>query len=94
MLVNFQLDKIEQLASISREHDIVALQQYGGKGIHGDDADLLKQRNAFGSNNYPRKKGRSLLGMSHRLLPKVNLLVRVQGSIEISHLPGTPAFAV
>ena len=31
------------------------------KGIHGDDADLLKQRNAFGSNNYPQKKGRSFL---------------------------------
>lgn len=29
------------------------------KGVHGDDADLLKRRNAFGSNNYPRKKGRS-----------------------------------
>ncbi|KAK7411963.1 hypothetical protein VNO78_03408 [Psophocarpus tetragonolobus] len=64
----------EQLASISREHDTSALQQYGGvvglsnllktnldKGIHGDDADLLKRRNAFGSNNYPRKKGRSFL---------------------------------
>ncbi|MED6149994.1 Calcium-transporting ATPase 8, plasma membrane-type, partial [Stylosanthes scabra] len=62
----------EQLASISREHDTAALQQYGGvaglsnllktnleKGIHGDDADLLKRRNAFGSNDYPRKKGRS-----------------------------------
>lgn len=29
------------------------------KGINGDDADLLRRRNAFGSNNYPRKKGRS-----------------------------------
>ncbi|KAL2340511.1 hypothetical protein Fmac_008451 [Flemingia macrophylla] len=64
----------EQLASISREHDTAALQQYGGvvgisnllktnleKGVHGDDADLLKRRNAFGSNNYPRKKGRGFL---------------------------------
>ncbi|KAH1232143.1 hypothetical protein AAZX31_09G058900 [Glycine max] len=64
----------EQLASISREHDTAALQQYGGvvglsnllktnpeKGIHGDEADLLKRRNAFGSNNYPRKKGRGFL---------------------------------
>lgn len=62
----------EQLASISREHDTASLQQYGGvagvsnllktdleKGINGDDADLLRRRNAFGSNNYPRKKGRS-----------------------------------
>ncbi|KAI5387961.1 hypothetical protein KIW84_073885 [Lathyrus oleraceus] len=64
----------EQLASISREHDIASLQQYGGvagvsnllktdleKGVDGDDADLLRRRNAFGSNNYPRKKGRSFL---------------------------------
>lgn len=29
------------------------------KGILGDDADLLRRRNAFGSNTYPRKKGRS-----------------------------------
>ncbi|RXH71477.1 hypothetical protein DVH24_018832 [Malus domestica] len=29
------------------------------KGIHGDDADLLKRKNAFGSNTYPRKKARS-----------------------------------
>lgn len=29
------------------------------KGIGGDDADLHARRNAFGSNTYPRKKGRS-----------------------------------
>ncbi|KAF8392830.1 hypothetical protein HHK36_021069 [Tetracentron sinense] len=29
------------------------------KGISGDDADLLKRKNAFGSNTYPQKKGRS-----------------------------------
>lgn len=29
------------------------------KGINEDDSDLLKRRNAFGSNTYPRKKGRS-----------------------------------
>ncbi|KAJ1439835.1 P-type ATPase [Sesbania bispinosa] len=50
----------EQLASISREHDAAALQQYGGvagisnllktnleKGIHGDDADLSRRRTAL-----------------------------------------------
>ncbi|KAF7806692.1 calcium-transporting ATPase 8, plasma membrane-type-like [Senna tora] len=64
----------EHLASISRDHKNEVLQQYGGvrgladslktnleKGIGGDDADLIKRRNAFGSNNYPRKKGRSFL---------------------------------
>ncbi|OMO53213.1 Cation-transporting P-type ATPase [Corchorus capsularis] len=62
----------EQLASLTRDHNLNALQEYGGinglsellktnleKGIQGDDSDLLKRRNAFGSNTYPRKKGRS-----------------------------------
>ncbi|XP_027333647.1 calcium-transporting ATPase 10, plasma membrane-type-like isoform X1 [Abrus precatorius] len=64
----------EQLSLISRERDTTALQEHGGvvglshllktnleKGIQGDDADLVKRRNAFGSNNYPRKSGRSFL---------------------------------
>ncbi|KAK1289002.1 Calcium-transporting ATPase 8, plasma membrane-type [Acorus calamus] len=29
------------------------------KGINGDDGDILGRRNAFGANQYPRKKGRS-----------------------------------
>ncbi|GMN55255.1 hypothetical protein TIFTF001_024360 [Ficus carica] len=62
----------DQLASMTRDHNLPTLQQYGGvkgiadlletsleKGIHEDDEDLLKRRNAFGSNTYPRKKGRS-----------------------------------
>ncbi|KAM6563257.1 hypothetical protein CsatB_023255 [Cannabis sativa] len=62
----------EQLAAMTRDHSLPTLQQYGGvngvaeliktnveKGIDGDDEDLLKRRNAFGSNTYPRKKGRS-----------------------------------
>ncbi|OMO76107.1 Cation-transporting P-type ATPase [Corchorus capsularis] len=63
---------LEQLASMTRDHKLSALQQYSGveglsellktdlqTGISGDDADLLNRRNAFGSNTYPRKKGRS-----------------------------------
>ncbi|CAL8990457.1 unnamed protein product [Prunus brigantina] len=70
----------EQLVSVTRDHNLPALQQYGGasllkislvkglgdllktnldKGIHGDDADLLKRKNAFGTNTYPKKKARS-----------------------------------
>ncbi|KAA8535842.1 hypothetical protein F0562_030838 [Nyssa sinensis] len=62
----------EALAAMTRDHDFSALQQYGGitglanmlktnleKGIRGDDVDLLKRRNVYGSNTYPRKKGRS-----------------------------------
>ncbi|KAI8565883.1 hypothetical protein RHMOL_Rhmol03G0295700 [Rhododendron molle] len=69
----------EQLASITRDHDFSALEEFGGasllaahlvkgladtlktsveKGICGDDDDILKRKNAFGSNTYPRKKGR------------------------------------
>ncbi|EOY26435.1 Autoinhibited Ca(2+)-ATPase 9 isoform 4 [Theobroma cacao] len=64
--------ELEQLASMTRDHKLSALQQYDGvKGLSGllrtnlelgineDEADLLKRRNAFGSNTYPRKKGRS-----------------------------------
>ena len=29
------------------------------KGIIGDDSDLLKRRNTYGSNTYPQKPGRS-----------------------------------
>ncbi|GKV26720.1 hypothetical protein SLEP1_g35968 [Rubroshorea leprosula] len=63
---------VEQLASMTRNHNISSLQQYGGvkglsgllrtnleTGINGDDTDLLKRRDAFGSNTYPQKKGRS-----------------------------------
>ncbi|CAD5168434.1 unnamed protein product, partial [Musa acuminata subsp. malaccensis] len=62
----------EVLTKITREHDFSALQGYGGvkglssllktnleKGISGDEAELLRRRNYFGSNTYPRKKGRS-----------------------------------
>lgn len=31
------------------------------KGIDEDETDLFKRRTAFGSNTYPRKKGRSFL---------------------------------
>ncbi|KAF5461682.1 hypothetical protein F2P56_017761 [Juglans regia] len=62
----------EDLALMSRDHNVLSLQEYGGvkglsdlvktnleKGIQGDEPDLQNRRNAFGSNTYPRKKGRS-----------------------------------
>ncbi|KVH87858.1 Calcium-transporting P-type ATPase, N-terminal autoinhibitory domain-containing protein [Cynara cardunculus var. scolymus] len=80
----------DQLASMTRDHDFSALQNYGGaiynhvsklwsfllylyqvkglseklktnpeKGIHDDDSQILERKNVFGSNTYPRKKGRS-----------------------------------
>ncbi|MED6207560.1 Calcium-transporting ATPase 10, plasma membrane-type [Stylosanthes scabra] len=69
----FQIGE-ELLSSIARDHNTAALQEKGGvdgiasllktnleKGIEGDEADLIRRRSAFGSNNYPRKKGRSFL---------------------------------
>ncbi|KAJ0984186.1 hypothetical protein J5N97_002542 [Dioscorea zingiberensis] len=63
---------VEQLTTMTRDHDFSALQEYGGvkglssllktnldKGISGDDSDLLRRRSAFGANTYPRRKGRS-----------------------------------
>jgi len=44
------------------------------KGIHEDDADLLKRKNAFGSNTYPQKKGRSFWVTSFADLYLVSLL--------------------
>ncbi|EYU23662.1 hypothetical protein MIMGU_mgv1a018880mg, partial [Erythranthe guttata] len=65
---------LEQLASMNMDHNITALQQYGGvkglaemiktdveTGIHGDENELSRRKNAFGSNTYPVKKGRSFL---------------------------------
>ncbi|XP_062165564.1 calcium-transporting ATPase 10, plasma membrane-type isoform X2 [Alnus glutinosa] len=62
----------EQITLMSRDHNVSALEIYGGvkglvdllktnleKGVQGDDTDLVKRRDAFGSNTYPRKKGRS-----------------------------------
>ncbi|KAF5804821.1 putative P-type Ca(2+) transporter [Helianthus annuus] len=61
-----------QLATMTRDHDFSALQNFGGvkglaeklktnpdKGIHEDDSNILDRKNVFGSNTYPRKKGRS-----------------------------------
>ncbi|KAL8151668.1 hypothetical protein V2J09_021476 [Rumex salicifolius] len=62
----------DELISMSRDHDLPLLRQYGGapglaqrlktnpeKGIPGDDDDILTRKNIYGSNTYPQKKGRS-----------------------------------
>lgn len=63
---------LEQLSSMNRDNNTTSLHQFGRvkglsdllktnleKGIAGDDADLSERKNAFGSNTYPRKKGRT-----------------------------------
>ncbi|KAI7748739.1 hypothetical protein M8C21_020973, partial [Ambrosia artemisiifolia] len=62
----------EQLATMTRDHDFAALQNFGGvkglaeklktnpdKGVHEDEANILERKHVFGANTYPRKKGRS-----------------------------------
>ncbi|XP_073098761.1 calcium-transporting ATPase 5, plasma membrane-type isoform X1 [Elaeis guineensis] len=62
----------EQLTSMTRDHNISTLEEYGGvkglanllktnleRGISGDDAELARRRTVFGANTYPQKKGRS-----------------------------------
>ncbi|XP_047961030.1 calcium-transporting ATPase 9, plasma membrane-type-like [Salvia hispanica] len=62
----------DQLASMNRDHNIAAFEQYGGvkgisgllrtnfeTGISGDDHEFAQRRDVFGSNTYPLKKGRT-----------------------------------
>ncbi|KAF5742923.1 putative cation-transporting atpase plant [Tripterygium wilfordii] len=64
----------DQLSTLTRDHDLNTLHQYGGvkglsdmlktdidKGISGDDTDLQKRKIVFGSNTYPQKKGKNFL---------------------------------
>ncbi|KAK8630287.1 hypothetical protein V6N13_079085 [Hibiscus sabdariffa] len=84
----------EQLASVSRDHNFNALQEYGGvhglseslktnleKGIPGDDSDLQKRRNAFGSNTYPRKKGRSFWRFVWEACQDLTLMILVVAAV-------------
>ncbi|BAT76789.1 hypothetical protein LR48_Vigan728s000700 [Vigna angularis] len=78
----------EQLSSISRDRDTTTLRECEGvvglsnllksnleKGIRGDDADLLIRRNAFGSNNYPRKSGRNFLSFMWDACKDLTLII-------------------
>ncbi|CAH1422950.1 unnamed protein product [Lactuca virosa] len=63
---------LEQLVSMTRDHNLTSLHQYGGvqglsemlktnldRGVQRHEDELRNRRNAFGSNTYPVKKGRS-----------------------------------
>ncbi|OIW09320.1 hypothetical protein TanjilG_01291 [Lupinus angustifolius] len=54
---------LEQLVSMSKDQSVKGLSNLvkstPDKGISGDDADLIERKNEFGTNTYPRKKGRS-----------------------------------
>lgn len=85
---------LEQLVSMTRDHNISALQQYGGvkglsallktnleKGVDEDENDLFKRRNAFGSNTYPRKKGRSFLRFLWEAWQDLTLIILIIAAV-------------
>ncbi|KAI3974506.1 hypothetical protein MKX01_017999 [Papaver californicum] len=64
----------DQLTDMTSNNNFGALEEHGGvnglsemlktnadKGITGDDDDILRRKNIFGSNTYPRKKPRTFL---------------------------------
>lgn len=85
---------LEHLVSLTREQNFSSLQQYGGvkglsnllktntdKGILGDETDLLKRRNTFGSNTYPRKKGRSFLRFLWEAWQDLTLIILIIAAV-------------
>ncbi|KAM0910634.1 hypothetical protein ACQ4PT_014020 [Festuca glaucescens] len=68
----FPID-LEKLVMLNRDHDAIMLQEVGGvsglsdllksnldRGINSNEEDLLKRRDLFGANTYPRKKRKSI----------------------------------
>ncbi|KAK8936710.1 Calcium-transporting ATPase 8, plasma membrane-type [Platanthera zijinensis] len=84
----------EQLTAMTRDHDLSALQEYGGvkglanllktnieKGVSGDDAELLRRRNAFGANTYPQKKGRSFFVFLWEACQDLTLVILIVAAV-------------
>ncbi|XP_010536881.1 PREDICTED: calcium-transporting ATPase 8, plasma membrane-type [Tarenaya hassleriana] len=84
----------EQLVLMSKDHNIAALQQNGGvrglsnllktnieRGIHGDDGDLLNRKNTFGSNTYPRKKGKGFLRFLWEAFQDLTLIILMVAAV-------------
>ncbi|KAJ4826372.1 Calcium-transporting ATPase 9, plasma membrane-type [Turnera subulata] len=85
---------LEQLASMTRDHNFSALEEYGGAkglshmlktnlatGTSGDENDLLQRRSAFGTNRYPQKKGRSFLRFLWEAWQDLTLIILIIAAI-------------
>ncbi|KAI3671679.1 hypothetical protein L1987_87419 [Smallanthus sonchifolius] len=85
---------LEQLVSMTRDHNITALLQYGGvkglsemlktdvdRGVPGDDSELSDRRIAFGSNTYPVKQGRSFLRFVWEALNDLTLVILIIAAV-------------
>ncbi|KAF3623805.1 Calcium-transporting ATPase 9, plasma membrane-type [Capsicum annuum] len=85
---------LEQLTSVTRDHDLSALQQYGGakglseklktdidSGIVDDDVELSKRKNVFGANTYPMRKGRSYLRFLWEAWQDLTLIILIIAAV-------------
>ncbi|KAM3267793.1 calcium-transporting ATPase 9, plasma membrane-type [Capsicum chacoense] len=85
---------LEQLTSVTRDHDLYALQQYGGakglseklktdidSGIADDDVELSKRKNVFGANTYPMRKGRSYLRFLWEAWQDLTLIILIIAAV-------------
>ncbi|KAK6118714.1 hypothetical protein DH2020_047519 [Rehmannia glutinosa] len=85
---------LEQLASMTRDHNLTALQQYGGikgladmlktdteRGIVGGEDELSQRRSTFGSNTYPIKKGRSFLRFLWEAWQDLTLIILIIAAV-------------
>ncbi|GMH16066.1 hypothetical protein Nepgr_017907 [Nepenthes gracilis] len=85
---------LEQLASMTRDHNLSALEQRGGveglagllksnleMGVSGDTTDLINRRNEFGSNTYPHKKGKGFLTFLWEAWQDLTLIILIIAAI-------------
>ncbi|XP_074566991.1 calcium-transporting ATPase 5, plasma membrane-type-like [Curcuma longa] len=85
---------VAKLMEINREHDLIALKEFGGvkglssilksnteKGIVGDETDLSNRRNIFGANTYPQKKGKSFLVFVWEACQDLTLIILMVASV-------------
>ncbi|KAL0910603.1 hypothetical protein M5K25_021602 [Dendrobium thyrsiflorum] len=84
----------DQLTTMTRDHDMSSLQEYGGvkglsnllktnldKGIVGSNTELLHRRNAFGANTYPQKKGRNFLVFLWEACQDLTLVILIVAAV-------------
>lgn len=85
---------LDQLCSVTRDHDIYALEQYGGvkglaamlntnseTGVPGEEDDIVKRRSTFGSNAYPTKKGKGFLHFLWESWQDLTLIILIIAAI-------------
>ncbi|KAK4756478.1 hypothetical protein SAY87_006605 [Trapa incisa] len=86
--------RLEQLVSMNRDQNVSALKQYGGvkgisdllktnleTGVSSDEADISSRKNSFGSNTYPRKKGKGFLRFLWDAWQDLTLIILIVAAI-------------